>query len=60
LNASYAVLSFPAKSLGGRGKGMERTYRSRLEELVEQTGRVRAVEEASVSNELVYVLTLDG
>jgi hypothetical protein len=39
---------------------MERTYRSRLEELVEQTGRVRAVEEASVSNELVYVLTLDG
>jgi 16S rRNA (guanine(1405)-N(7))-methyltransferase len=60
LNTSHAVVSFPARSLGGRGKGMERTYRSRLEELVEQTGRVRAVEEASVSNELVYVLTLDG
>jgi 16S rRNA (guanine(1405)-N(7))-methyltransferase len=60
LNASYAVLSFPAKSLGGRGKGMERTYRSRLEELVEESGRVQEVAEASVPNELVFVLTLDG
>jgi hypothetical protein len=39
---------------------MERTYRSRLEELVEESGRVQEVAEASVPNELVFVLTLDG
>ncbi|HET8586571.1 MAG TPA: 16S rRNA methyltransferase [Candidatus Limnocylindria bacterium] len=60
LNARHAVVSFPARSLGGRGKGMERTYRSRLEELVEESGRVQEVAEASVPNELVFVLTLDG
>jgi 16S rRNA (guanine(1405)-N(7))-methyltransferase len=60
LNAHHAVVSFPARSLGGRGKGMERTYRSRLAELADESGRVREVAEASVPNELVFVLTLDG
>jgi hypothetical protein len=39
---------------------MERTYRSRLDELVEESGRVREVAEASVPNELVFVLALNG
>ncbi len=58
LDARHAVVSFAARSLGGRGKGMERTYRDRLERLVSDAERVSAVAEASVSNELVFVLTL--
>lgn len=59
LNVRHAVVSFTARSLSGRGKGMERTYRERLERLVSDAGRVSAVTETSVSNELVFVLTLD-
>ena len=59
LHVHHAVVSLPARSLGGRGKGMERTYRDRLERLVADAGRVRAVAEASVPNELVFVLTLE-
>jgi 16S rRNA (guanine(1405)-N(7))-methyltransferase len=60
LRVRHAVVSFPARSLGGRGRGMERTYRGRLEQLVAEVGRIRAVAEASVPNELVFVLTLDA
>lgn len=60
LDVEHAVVSFPARSLGGRGKGMDRSYRERLDRLVADAGRVRAVTEASVPNELVFVLTLDG
>jgi len=60
LQVRHAVVSFPIRSLGGRAKGMERTYRQRVDELVSGTGRVVAVAEASVPNELVFVLTLDG
>jgi 16S rRNA (guanine(1405)-N(7))-methyltransferase len=60
LEVAHAVVSFPARSLGGRGKGMERSYRERLDRLVADAGRVREVAEASVANELVFVLTLDG
>lgn len=59
LRVGHAVVSFPARSLGGRRRGMERTYRDRLERLVADAARVRAVAEASVPNELVFVLTLD-
>ena len=59
LRVRHAVVSFPARSLGGRNKGMERTYRDRLERLVADVGRVRSVSEASVPNELVFVVTLD-
>jgi hypothetical protein len=38
---------------------MERTYGDRLERLVADAGRVRAVAEASVPGELVLVMTLD-
>src|SRR5688500_8723942 len=60
LRVRHAVVSFPARTLGGRGKGMERTYRERLERLVADCPRVTGVAEASVPNELVFVLTLDG
>ncbi len=56
--ARKAVVSFAARSLGGRG-GRDRTYRARLDRLVHDAGRVRDVVEASVPNELVFVLTLD-
>jgi 16S rRNA (guanine(1405)-N(7))-methyltransferase len=60
LDVAHAVVSFPARSLGGRGKGMERTYRNRLERLVADVGRVHDVAETSIPNELTFVLTLDG
>jgi len=59
MRARHAVVSFPGRSLAGRGKGMERTYRERLGRLVEDVGRVSAVAEASVPNELVFVLRLE-
>ncbi len=58
LRADHAVVSFAARSLGGRGNH-ERTYRARLERLVEEAGRVRTVAEASVRGELVFILDLD-
>ena len=60
LRVRHAVVSFPARALGGQRKGMERTYRERLERLVADNSRVAGVAEASVPNELVFVLTLDG
>jgi 16S rRNA (guanine(1405)-N(7))-methyltransferase len=59
LDAAHAVVSFPARSLGGRQRGMETTYRRRLDDLVAELG-IREVREASVPSELVFVLTLDG
>ncbi|HET6380743.1 MAG TPA: 16S rRNA methyltransferase [candidate division Zixibacteria bacterium] len=59
VDARHAVVSFPGASLGGRGKGMERTYRARLEQLADQLGpRLSGVAEASVPGELAFVLTL--
>jgi 16S rRNA (guanine(1405)-N(7))-methyltransferase len=59
VNARHAIVTFPARSLGGGRRGMEATYRRRLNELVAELGMGRAGE-ASVENELVFVLTLDG
>ena len=59
LRAGHAVVSFTTRSLGGRGKGMERTYRERVERLAGEAGRVRRLTEASVPGELVFVLELD-
>ncbi|HLY35295.1 MAG TPA: 16S rRNA methyltransferase [Candidatus Limnocylindria bacterium] len=59
LRARHAVVSFPARSLRGRVKGMDRIYRHRLETLVSEVEpKVVGVAEASVSNELVFVLSL--
>ena len=60
LDVRHAVVSFPLRSLGGRRTGMERSYRARLDRLVADVGRVREVTEASVANELLFVLSLDG
>lgn len=57
--ARHAVVSFAARSLGGAGRGRELTYRRRLDRLVDEAGRVAAVAEASVPNELVFVLSLE-
>ena len=59
LDARRAVVSFPRRSLGGRERGMERTYRARLERLASDAGRVVGVAEASVPSELAFVLTLE-
>ncbi|HEX5039462.1 MAG TPA: hypothetical protein VFW95_04960 [Candidatus Limnocylindria bacterium] len=58
VRATHAVVSFTTRSLGGHARGMEPTYRSRLERLVAEVPRVTGVEEASVPNELVFVLAL--
>ena len=60
LAVDHAVVSFPRGSLSGRSRGMERTYRGRLERLVSSVDSVRSVTEASVPSELVFVLTLRG
>jgi 16S rRNA (guanine(1405)-N(7))-methyltransferase len=59
LRVRHAVVSFAARSLGGRGGGREAAYRQRLERLVAASGRVHAVAEASVPGELVFVLHLE-
>ena len=59
LRTRYAVVSFTSRSLGGRRKNMERTYRERFERLVAEVARVRGVAEASVPGELVFVVELD-
>ena len=58
LDARYAVVTFPSRSLGGR-RGVAATYRRRLDELVAEAA-IGEVREASVPNELVFVLTLHG
>lgn len=58
LDVRQAVVSFPRRSLGGRGKGMERSYRERLDRLVAASPRVEEVTETSVPSELVFVLRL--
>lgn len=57
LHVPHAVVSFTRRSLGGRSRGMERTYRARMDRLASDVdaGEVR---EASVANELVFVMTL--
>ena len=59
VEARHAVLSFPSRSLAGGRRGMAATYRARLDDLVAELGAAD-VREASVPNELVFVVTLDG
>ena len=60
LRVRHAVVSFTTRSLGGRGRGMERAYRDRLERLLAASSRVVDVTEVSVPNELIAVVTLRG
>ncbi len=59
LRTRHAVISFTRRSLGGRGRDMERTYRERMDRL---GGEIDALEvvEASVPSELVFVVTFAG
>jgi 16S rRNA (guanine(1405)-N(7))-methyltransferase len=57
LEARHAVVSFTRRSLGGRRRGMEGTYRERMDRLADEVGAIE-VSEASVPNELVFVVTL--
>ncbi len=54
LKAKAILVSFPLKSLGGRGKGMLGTYQKRFEGLAE--GLNAAFNEYRFSNELVYLI----
>lgn len=60
LDARHAVVSFTTRTLAGRGRGMERSYRARMDRLASESMRVREVVEASVPNELVFVLSLES
>lgn len=58
LRVGHVVLSFPRRSLGGRG-GLEGSYRSRIAGLRRELGeRIGSVEELEFSSELVYVLEM--
>jgi 16S rRNA (guanine(1405)-N(7))-methyltransferase len=58
LRAKHAVVSFPVRSLGGRGR-LERTYRSRMDGLLGELGpRVTSSTELDLRSELVYVLAM--
>lgn len=59
LDVPHAVVSFTTRTLGGHGRGMERSYRARMERLAAASGRVHSVLEASVPTELVFVLELE-
>ncbi|HSN94452.1 MAG TPA: hypothetical protein VLR89_05265 [Anaerolineaceae bacterium] len=54
LNAKAILVSFPLKSLGGRGKGMLATYQKRFEML--STGLNAEIDEYRFPNELVYLI----
>jgi 16S rRNA (guanine(1405)-N(7))-methyltransferase len=55
INADWLVVSFPTRSLGGRGgKGMAATYRGMMAELAAQRGW--PVEEISYPSEMVFVV----
>ncbi|HNW94874.1 MAG TPA: hypothetical protein PKW57_05265 [Anaerolineaceae bacterium] len=55
LNAEHILVSYPAKSLGGREKGMRLTYAQQFARLIEGTAfRVRAFD---FPNEMVFLLS---
>jgi 16S rRNA (guanine(1405)-N(7))-methyltransferase len=59
LDVRHAAVSFTTRTLGGRERGMEPTYRRRMDRLVADVGRVTDVTEASVPSELLFVVTLE-
>ena len=57
--ARYLAVSFPAKSLGGRSKGMVENYSARFEELIAGRGW-QVLGELEFSTELVFVVECEG
>ena len=54
LKAKHILVSFPAKSLGGRDKGMRENYEARFNQLV--AGKDWAVERFEFETELAYLI----
>ncbi len=54
LNAGTLLVSFPARSLGGRGKGMPQFYEAHLAELLE--GRAWPLQRFAYETEIAFVL----
>jgi len=55
LNAEHILVTYPLRSLGGRNKGMEETYRSQFDQLV--AGRDWEIQEFRFPNEVAYLVT---
>ncbi len=55
LDAPYLLVSFPARSLGGRQRGMTANYGAHFAELI--AGRGWAVEEFAFASELAFLVT---
>jgi len=55
LRAEVLLVSFPAQSIGGRGKGMRQNYRQHFEELIR--GRQVHFQTFDFPNELVFLLS---
>jgi 16S rRNA (guanine(1405)-N(7))-methyltransferase len=55
LNAEHILVTYPLRSLGGRKKGMEETYRSQFDQLV--GGRDWKIREFRFPNEVAYLVT---
>jgi 16S rRNA (guanine(1405)-N(7))-methyltransferase len=60
LNARFLVITYPLKSLGGREKGMEKTYSHAFENAAHLLPNFRQVANAKIGNELVYILKTVG
>ncbi|MFN2143807.1 MAG: 16S rRNA methyltransferase [Anaerolineales bacterium] len=59
LRSRYLAVSFPAKSLGGRSKGMVENYSARFEELIAGRGW-QLLGDLAFATELVFVVDCDG
>ncbi len=55
IQAEHILVSFPAKSLGGRDKGMPTFYRDHFYELIE--GQRWQVQEFNFSTEIAFLVT---
>jgi len=58
LEADHLLVSFPARSLGGRGKGMPVNYENHFRELV--AGKNWAIRRFEFATELAFVVSKDG
>jgi 16S rRNA (guanine(1405)-N(7))-methyltransferase len=57
LNGRFLLISYPAQSLGGRGKGMVENYTRQFESLAD--GRSWQVQKFEFSTELAFLVTTD-
>lgn len=61
VRARWYVVSFPNQSIGGRTKGMARTYRERFSALLDELGwQSRTIHERDMASELVFIIDGEG